>query len=138
MEKRLSSYNAFCSTLHEGDILKNLNTSNGWGEFLLVAGKSMVSDTYSVLLMGLERNEGVFMGNGNSIYLNPDKLEHTSYLRYVGAGKFSFRPVVYDVKLDERLMNVCGRLNVRKVGRKPRTKKYDSAGNPIIKRTNNN
>lgn len=143
MEEGLSSYNAFCSQLHEGDILKNLNPSNNWGAFLMVVGKSSIAlgehSTYSVLLVGLEDNGEGYTGNGNSIFLTPDKLRHTEYLRYVGKGKYTLSPVVSDIEIDERMMNMSNRLNVKKwEGRRPRTKRYDACGNPIIKKMSNN
>ena len=61
----LSEYNGFCKDLRAGNILYNIDSTNMWGEYLLVAHVTsvMVGDkkTYTALLICMEKKDGSYI-----------------------------------------------------------------------------
>ena len=57
----LEEYNRFCGNLKEGCILYNIDSTNSWGDYLLVVNISAVKvegiKTYTVLLLGLKKDK---------------------------------------------------------------------------------
>lgn len=142
----INEYNAFCRELRAGCILYNINSMNMWGDYLLVAHVTRIRvgnvNTYTVLLLGLKKQEGKYIPRNLCISLTPDCMEQVPFLKPVGYGKFTLVPVFDEVKVDVGLAAVYSQTDLHKFVsslsiRKPRTRKYDKDGRLIIKKNSN-
>lgn len=142
----LEEYNGFCSELRAGNILYNVNSMSCWGEYLLVANVTHVrigeNDTYTVLLLGLRKQDGNYIPTNNCISLTPDNMNHIPFLKHVGYCKFRLTPVFEDIKIDVGLAAVYSQTDLHKFVtklsiRKPRRRKYGKDGKPVIKKNGN-
>lgn len=142
----LDRYNSFCSELRAGHILYNMDSSNGWGEYLLVVNITPVSvgavKTYTVLLTGLRKQDREYVPCHLCISMTPDYAARVPFLKHVGYCKFSIIPILEDVNVNVGLAAVYGSTNLHKFAsklsiRKPRNRKYDSGGKPVIKKPGN-
>ena len=142
----LSDYNTFCQNLLTGNILYNIDSTNLWGEYLLVVNITPIRfydvKTYTVFLIGLKKQEGKYVPYNLCISMTPDYARYIPFLKPVGYCKFSLLPVLEDVDVNLGLVTVYGNTDLHKFAsklsiRKPRAKKYDGEGSPIIKKPYN-
>lgn len=142
----LSEYNAFCSELRTGNILYNINSMNLWGDYLLVAHITRAKidnvDTYTVLLLGLKKQDGKYIPRNLCISLTPDNMEQIPFLKHVGYCKFTLVPVFEEINVNVGLATVYSQTDLHKFVsklsiRKPRTRKYGDDGKPVIKKNGN-
>ena len=74
----IEEYNTFCNSIKVGSILYNINSTNYWGEYLLVADKVAIKidnlKTYTILLLGLSKEGSNYKPRELSITLTPDDL----------------------------------------------------------------
>ena len=142
----LDEYNSFCKELRAGNVLYNIDTTNLWGEYLLVAHVTPVrvgnAKTYTVLLLGLKKAEGKYVSNDLCISLTPDYAGRIPFLKHVGYCKFSLMPVLDNVDINVGLAAVYGNTDLHKFAsklsiRKPKVRKYDREGKPVIKKPRN-
>lgn len=142
----IEEYNTFCRELKAGNILYNINTMNLWGDYLLVANVTHVrvgnANTYTVLLIGMKKEEGKYVPRNLCVSLTPDSAEQIPFLKSVGYGKFTLVPVFKDINVNTGLATVYSQVDLHKFVsklsiRKPRTYKYGKDGKPIIKNNGN-
>ena len=142
----LRMYNDFCASIREGDILYNIDNTNMWGSYLLVAARASINmgghKTWFMLLIGLDKDGEEFTSNNTRINLNPDKASSTSYLKRIGHTKFKVDIVFKEVNINNGLAVVYENTDLWKYSRKldtrkPRKKKYDRTGDLLIKNYNN-
>ena len=140
-----ATYNGFCSILSEGDLLVNMNKSNGWGEYLIVALKATFivanQDSYFCLLMGAKVDKNNVSTTGYHIYFTPDKASMVPFLRKVGHCDFELTPVIKGSTVNKGLIAMYSSVNAwnySKVSgyRKPKTGKYDTDGKPVVRQNN--
>lgn len=143
----LGSYNGFCKSLVEGNILYNLDSTNLWGEYLLVANISTVNTekekTYAVLLLGLKKEKDSLLPTGTCIKLTPDYSNNIPFLKPVGYCKFQLVPNITTLNLNVGMAAIYGSIDLWKYRRKldihkPRKSKYDKDGKLVIKNAGNN
>ena len=141
----LDEYNGFCKGLSVGSILYNIDTTNMWGDYLLVASISHFKvgeiKTYTVILLGLKKEEGKYIPRNTSISLTPDYANSIPFLKPVGYCKFSMFPIIEEVNVNIGLAAVYGNTDLHKFAtklsiRKPRKHKYGKDGKPVIKKNN--
>lgn len=141
----LDSYNDFCKNLREGSILYNINKTNSWGEYLLVANiATVVFDTiktYSMLLLGLKKRGNEFIARNIRIKITPDCSENIPFLKYVGRCNYTLIPEIKDANVNVGLAAVYGETDLHKYAkklsiRKPSIHKYGKDGKPIILKNN--
>lgn len=143
MEKiGIEEYNGFCRELRAGNILYNTNSTNHWGEYLLVVHVTHVKDTYAILLMGMEKTEGQYRTRNLCVSLTPDNMKQVPFLKHVGYCKFTLTPILDNVHVDVGLATVYSQTDLHKFVtnlsiKKPRTRKYGKDGRPIIKKNSN-
>lgn len=142
----LDTYNKFCSNLREGFILYNVDSTNLWGDYLLVADVIVVMvgacKTFTVLLIGLKKEEGLFKVRNLRIKLTPEHAKNIPFLKYVGYCNFNLIPEMTNVNINTGLVAVYGQADLHKFTkglsiRKPRKQKYGNDGKLIIKPTSN-
>lgn len=142
----IGSYNSFCKGLKEGTILYNVDSTNCWGDYLLVVNKTSIQigsvKTYTVLLLGLKKEDSVFKSRHLRISMTPDYASHVPFLKYVGYSKFELLPVLKDVDVNMGLVAAYGTTDLRKYAqrlsiRKPQSRRYDKDGKPVIKKPSN-
>lgn len=142
----LKEYNEFCKNLNAGSILYNINTSNNWGEYLLVVNVDRVQcnnlTTYTVLLLGIKKEEGKYIPRDFMVSLTPDLRAHISFLKYVGYSKFSLVPVLEDIRINVGLVARFSQVDLHEYAqnlsiRKPVNRKYGKNGKLIIRKTGN-
>lgn len=139
-------FNDFCRGLHEGDILYNIDTTNLWGEYLLVAAKTAIDigpyQSWFVLLMGLDKKDEKLVPANRRINLTLDKVSNTAFLKIVGRCNFSLSVLIKEYLLDKGLVKVYESTDLWKYSkklsvRKPKHRKYGKDGKPIIKPSHN-
>ena len=142
----IREYNLFCKELRAGHILYNINAMNLWGDYLLVANISHVrignADTYTVLLLGLKKEDGKYVPRNLSITLTPEHMEQVPFLKHVGYSKFTLVPVFDEIKVDVGLATVYSQVDLHKFVtklsiRKPRNHKYGKDGKLVVKKPGN-
>lgn len=142
----LNEYNDFCRDLRAGTVLYNIDSTNLWGDYLLVVNVSPVrvgnAKTYTALLLGLKKQEGQYVSRDLCISLIPEYANRIPFLKHVGYCKFSLLPVLEKVNIDVGLATIYGNTDLHKFAtklsiRKPRTHKYDKDGKPVIKKPRN-
>ena len=142
----MGAYNDFCRNLTEGSILYNLDSTNSWGDYLLVANKQVIhagnDQTYTLLLLGLKKENGQYKPRNLRISMTPDYAKHIPYLKYVGTCKFELLPVISEVNVSVGLVSIYSNTDLRKFTqklniRKPQKKRYGNDGKPTIKKCNN-
>lgn len=142
----LGAYNDFCKDLREGSVLYNIDPTNLWGDYLLVANKSVIHvgnvKTYSILLLGLKKEDGVYKSRNMRISLTPDLAPRIPFLKYVGFCKFELLPVLKGTDINVGLVAAYGSVDLHQLTkrlhiRKPQKHKYDKDGKPIIRKCNN-
>ena len=139
-------YNDFCRNLVEGSVLYNIDSTNLWGEYLLVVNKTTINigniQTYTLLLIGLKKENGKYIPRNLKISFTPEYAHRVSFLKYVGMCKFDLLPILKESNINSGLVAVYGSADLHKFAkklniRKPQKKKYDKEGKPIIKQLNN-
>lgn len=142
----LREYNKFCKDLKAGSILYNINSLNNWGEYLLAINVDYVKfsdfSTYTVLLLGLKKEDGKYTSRDFCISLTPDHRAQIPFLKYVGYSKFKLIPVLDDVNVNVGLVARFSQVDLHEFAqklsiRKPKTHKYGKDGKLIIKKTGN-
>lgn len=142
----LFEYNQFCESISEGSILYNLDKTNGWGDYLLVANKATVKiqdlTTYTMMLLGLEKKKDKFSLRNLRIKLTPDYVKNVPFLKQVGKCRFRLIPELLEVNVNQGLAVVYGSVNLNKFKqrlgiRKPVKRKYGKDGKLIIKKVEN-
>lgn len=148
MEKVIdtTAYNRFCRSIKEGNVLYNVDSTNLWGDYLLVADITAVKigayKTYTVLLLGLKKEENGFKPRNMRVRLTPEYAKNIPFLKYVGWCHFELRPEISKININNGLVAVYGQTNLHDFAaklsvRKPKRRKYGKDGNLIIKPTNN-
>ena len=142
----LKEYNFFCKELNKGSILYNINAMNNWGEYLLVINVDHIKfnnfSTYTVLLLGLKKEDGKYISRDFCISLTPDHRAQIPFLKYVGYSRFQLIPVLDDVKINVGLVARFSQVDLHEFAkklsiRKPRVHKYGKDGKPVIKKNGN-
>lgn len=142
----LEEYNTFCRNLKEGNILYNIDTTNFWGEYLLVAHKVLVRvqgvKTYTILLIGLQKENDQYKPRNIMVVLTPDCASSIPFLKYVGYCKFKLYPIIDKADVNLGLVAAYSEVDLRKYAysinmRKPQKTKYGKDGKPVIKKLNN-
>ncbi len=142
----LKEYNEFCKGLKAGSILYNINTSNNWGEYLHVVNVDRIQynnlTIYTVLLLGIKKEEGKYISRDFIVSLTPDLGDHISFLKYVGYSKFTLVPVLEDIKINVGLVARFSQIDLHEYAqnlsiRKPVNRKYGKNGKLIIRKTGN-
>lgn len=135
----LEKYNAFCKNLLEGYILYNIDSTNSWGEYLLVAEKFNIKigeeKTYAFLLFGMRRKENKFVFSDIRVKLTPDCAQNIPFLKYIGRCKCNTFPNMSELKVNMGLAVAYSNTDLHKYAeklsiRKPKTKRYDNDGKP--------
>lgn len=143
---RLNAYNVFCQDLRAGHVLYNMDSTNLWGDYLLVANVTIIRigdiKTYTVLLIGLKKEDGAYYPRNLSISLTPEYANRIPFLKHVGYCRFNLIPVIDDVNINTGLVAIYGNTDLHKFTtklsiRKPRAKKYDKGGKTVIKKPSN-
>lgn len=133
-------FNEYCKTLHEGDILYNIDSTNLWGEYLIVLVKHQVrtenGSTWFVMLSGARREKDSFRPTSLKVYLSPDKIGSCEYLKYIGHCKVTVTPEFGMGVVNKGLVAVYKGTDLWRYSRnthcrKVRNRKYDDRGNPI-------
>lgn len=144
--KDLQAYNSFCSNLKEGYIIYNIDTTNSWGEYFLVANIATVrlkdTKTYTVMLLGLKKDNKTFIPRNFRIKLTPDYAANIPFLKYVGHCNYRIIPEIKDVELNLGLVTVYGSVDLWRYKeklciRKPKRRKYGKDGKLILKKSEN-
>jgi hypothetical protein len=139
-------YNSFCHNVNEGSILYNIDSTNSWGEYLLVVNKQTIHidniKTYTLLLLGLKKEEGQYKPRNIRISITPDYAKKVLFLKQVGYCKYDLLLSLSDVNVNVGLVTVYGSTDLHKYSqklhiRKPQRKMYGNDGSPIIKKLNN-
>lgn len=142
----LSEYNNFCSNLKEGYVLYNVDTTNSWGDYLLVSNITTVKiadfKTYTVLLLGLKKEQKNFIPRNIRIKLTPEYANNVPFLKYVGYCNYKLVPELDSVNINLGLATVYSTADLHKFAtslsiRKPRKHKYGKDGKLIIRKVNN-
>lgn len=142
----IEDYNKFCSNLKEGCILYNIDSTNNWGDYLLVVNISAVrvseQKTYTVLLLGLRKEKDKLVSRNTRIKLIPDYAQNIPFLKPVGYCDFKLIPALDNVKLNIGLATVYGSMDLHKFARnlsirKPKKRKFGVDGKPIVKKAEN-
>lgn len=135
----LKQYNDFCRNLVEGYILYNIDSTNSWGEYLLVGEKFPINisteKTYAVLLFGLKRKDNKFVFNNTKVKLTPDCAGNIPFLKYIGKCTCTTLPDMENVNVNIGLAVAYGNIDLHKYAerlsiRKPKKKKYANDGKP--------
>ena len=143
----IEEYNTFCSSIKVGSILYNINSTNYWGEYLLVADKVTIKidnlKTYTILLLGLSKEGSNYKPRELSITLTPDDANNVPFLKPVGYCTFKLVPQLNKISVDKGLIAAYSDIDLHKYAnrlsiRKPKTSKYDHEGKLVIKKTYNN
>ena len=143
----IEEYNTFCKSINVGSILYNINSTNCWGEYLLVADITAIKidnlKTYAILLLGLKKEEGNYKPRELSVTLTPDDANNVPFLKPVGYCTFKLVPQLNKVNVDKGLIAAYSDIDLHKYAnrlsiRKPRTSKYNHEGSLVIKKTYNN
>lgn len=146
LENKLFKYNLFCKNLQEGDILYNLDNTNSWGEFFLVATKAAITigklKTWCLLLIGMKEKDKQFVPSNTRVHLTPDKSDNTAYLKKVGYCKFEFSVTILNDKVNRGLVVVYQETDLWKYAhkiqaKKPKKRKYERDGKPVVKPAGN-
>lgn len=142
----IDRYNKFCKGLKEGSVLYNLDHTNLWGEYLMVVNitKVKVGDytTYTVLLLGLKKEEEKFVPSNLRISLNPDYVQSIPLLMPVGFCKFTLAPYLEKTNIDLGLVTIYSNTDLHRFTtklnlKKSKVRKYDNGGNLVIKKSYN-
>lgn len=142
----INEYNQFCSNLREGYVLYNIDTTNSWGDYLLVANISTIKigevKTYTVLLLGLRKDQSNFVPRNIRIKLTPEHAGNVPFLKYVGHCNFRLIPELEEVNINIGLATVYGTTDLHKFAtnlsiRKPRKHKYANDGKLVIRNVKN-
>ena len=145
-EDAMFAYNDFCKNLKEGCILYNLDSTNNWGDYLLVVNISAVrikgNLTYTALLLGLRKEKSNLVPRNTKIKLTPDYANSIPFLKYVGQCSFELIPNITDVNLDVGLAAVYGSIDLWKYReklniRKPKKRKYGRDGKLVVSKAEN-
>ena len=140
------TYNQFCENLSEGAILYNVDNTNSWGDYLLVANKTLIKigeiKTFTLLLLGLSKIKEKFTLRNLRIKLTPDYAASIPFLKQVGQCHFRLIPEIKDINVNKGLAVVYGNVNLWKFKqklsiRKPKVRKYGKDGKLIIKKIEN-
>ena len=118
----LGNYNKFCGNLKEGFILYNVDSTNLWGEYLLVANVTAIRlnglKTYTVLMIGLKKEENKFIPYNLSIKMTPDYASNIPFLKYVGKCEFRLIPDLQNVEVSTGLIAAYGSTDLHKFASK--------------------
>lgn len=140
----LEEYNKFCKGLKEGDVLYNINKTNRWGEYLLVANITRIAidnfHTYTILFLVLKRERKDFVFCNLKIRFNPEHAGNISYFKYIGHINFRLVPVFDDINVNMGLVTVYSNTDLRRYSkglkiRKPVNRKYSKGGDFVIDKT---
>lgn len=138
----IEDYNRFCGNLHEGYVLYNIDSTNSWGDYLLVANIAKVvlgeHKTYTVMLLGLRKEGSRFLPRNTRIKLTPEYARNIPFLKYVGKCSYSLVPDLSNVEVNIGLAAVYGETDLRKYARKlsvrkPKRKGYWNDGRRIVR-----
>lgn len=141
-----STYNIFCKELNEGDVLYNVDSTNGWGDYLLVANIATVKlfdkKTYTVMLLGLTKNSDGFKSRNVRIKLTPDYSSNVPFLKCVGHCDFRIEPVIKNIRVNIGLATSYGTVGLKKFKdkldlKKPKVRKYGKDGKLILQKAEN-
>ena len=141
----LEAYNTFCKNLKEGCILYNIDSTNLWGDYLLVANISTIKvgvyKTYGVLLIGLKKEESKFVPRNLIIRLTPEYINNIPFLKYVGHCKFKLIPEIIEINVNLGLATVYSNTDLHKFAkkisvRKPKSRIYEKDGSPVGENNN--
>ena len=137
---KIPSFIEFLKKISEGDILYNINPTSHWGEYLLVAAKSIFREkgysTGFILLTGLKKDEDNFVPTTTRIYFSSSKSSYIPYLKKIGWCKFQLMPVIKEEKVNEKLTMIYKSIELKKIkdfSRKPKNRKYDEDGSLFVK-----
>lgn len=145
-ENTLNIYNDFCRNLKEGNILYNVDYTNHWGEYLLVANIATFifegMKTYTALLIGLKKEGSKLTPYNLRIKFTPEHIDHIPFLKYVGRCDYQLVPKIENLELNLGLATIYGSIDLHKYTkklsiRKPRNRKYGNDGHLIIKKASN-
>lgn len=145
LKEKLAEFNRFCKNLHEGDILYNINSTNLWGEYLLVAAKATVrfvgQKSYFIFLLGLKKCGNTFTSNNVRINFSFDKMGNLPFLKPVGFCRYSITPSFGDTAINNGLVVMYSNVDLQKYTRKHHLKKskrrkYDVNGEKVIQQLN--
>ena len=143
---KIGTYNSFCKELMEGNILYNIDSTSQWGEYLLVANITPVEvgniKTYTVLLIGLRKEDGKYIPINTRVSLNPKYTECIPFLKPIGYCRFTLLPTIEEVNVHTGLAAIYGSTDLHKYTtnlsiRKPRHGRYDKDGKPVLKKPGN-
>lgn len=143
---KLKEYNDFCKALRPGNILYNINYTNLWGEYLLVAQVAHIIvrdvDTYNVMLLGLKKQDKDYVSKETCVFLTPDSADQIPFLKYVGYSHFTMTPTFSEINVNSGLASIYSQMDLHELldrlsVPKPRLRKYGNDGTPVIKNTNN-
>ena len=146
LKEKLAEFNKFCKNLNEGDILYNLGNTNNWGEYLLVAAKATVrfvgQKSYFIFLLGLKKYNGTYASNNVRINFSFDKMSNMPFLKPIGFCKYSIIPSFNSINISSGLVVMYSNVDLKKYIsnhhiKKPKTGKYDTNGEKVIKQLNN-
>ena len=142
----IEDYNNFCKECKEGDILYNIDKDNDWGEYLMVASKSIIEigeqRTWMVVLLAMQYTDNTFSATGTHINLSPDKAAWIHYLKKVATCKFVLNPQLSSIKVNRGLLIILKDQKAWKYARqqkisRPKKRTYDVDGMKIVKKTGN-
>lgn len=139
----LDEYNSFCNDLKAGMVLYNLDSTNQWGDYLLVASIGIITIedkiSYVVLLIGLKKEEGQYVSRNFHIQLTYDYANIVPFLKPVGNCSFFLQPIIEEININVGLVTVYANTDLHKyMSRlsisKPRRRKYGKDGKLVLKK----
>lgn len=142
--ERLVEFNEFCKQLHTGDLIYNINSSNAWGEYLMVATKANIiigkEKSYYIMFFGLRKDGEAFSFNDKKIDFTLNLDGEIPFLKVVGKCEFELKPAIIRAFSRKELIAIYKGMDLRKYTktanvRKARYKKY-ADGTTVIKKIN--
>lgn len=139
---KINKFNTFCSDLRVGDVIYNIDNTNLWGDFLVVAVKAPIRylsiKTWYILLLGVDRKEEGFESNNVRIDLTVNKAGNVDFLKVIGRCKIKLIPQIENQNIHNGLLVTYKDVGLRKYSersklRKPKYKKYDKNGELIVR-----
>jgi len=145
--EKIKVFNEFCAALNEGDILYNIDASNLWGEYLLVANIASISvfnkPSFAVLLLGVKKVEQEYVPYNLRISLTPDCAGNVAFLKYIGHCSFKLLPEMNNINISTGLVAIYSNVSLKKYTeqnltiRKAKKRKYAMDGKLVLRKLNN-
>ena len=141
-----AAFTAFCRERHEGEILYNLDSTNLWGEYLLIVSKIKFkvngTTTYCLILHSVTLKDHTLIPLNRRIDFSSEMANSVPFLKPVGFCKFELNPHFTKVDINLPLIVTYKNQDIwdytkRSKTPKPKKRTYGIDGLKIIKPTDN-